>query len=261
MSPPPSPGRPPTMARRVRKARKAKKKAAAKPRRKAKPALPAPKLLEGHKREPAAPAGAIVARSKRNDWQTPPHIIDAIRDYGAPWGGIAFDPATARDNPTRARRYCAPHPDGLAGRTLGHGGGEWIHVDGLAADWRDNTGGGLLFTNPPYGAGGRDWVHRIAIEALRGVHMLALLGVARTEQHYFCAMLAAANVACFVRGRVAHRNPDTGDMVTGGCYASWLLGFNVPSLRRFREHFEPLAGTSSLQKKGARSLCVEMRAL
>lgn len=214
--------------------------------------------------ERAAPVGTILngRKAKRNDWQTPEHVLERVRLL-APGGWIAFDPASAPDNPTRALRYCAPLPPGARARHLGTGG-EWWGEDGLAHNWRSVAQNGLVYCNPPYGSGanGHAWLAKIAAEARRGVFVVALLGVARTEQPYMAdTVLSAANAVCFVRGRISFRNPDTGDLVSGGCYASWLLGCNVPSLRLWREALEPLAGTESLMDKGARSLCVEWRAL
>ena len=213
------------------------------------------------KPERKAPAGTITkGEAKRNDWQTPEDVLERIR-LVCPSGDIALDPATANDNPTRARSYCSPAPVErwkLQAKT----GGAWVSRNGLTTDWVKEARGGLVFVNPPYGraAGGNDWILKIGEEAARGAMIVALLGVSRTEQGYMTDMLVEANALCFIRGRVAFRNPSTGDLVSGNCYASWAIGFNVDP-RRFRLALEPFAAGSKLRAAGARSACFELRAL
>lgn len=213
-----------------------------------------------------APSGTITqGKAKKNDWQTPEHILEAVRTLD-PNGVIALDPATAPDNPTGALRFCSPEQPRL---TIGRldpafraNGGRWIGPNGLEQGWRAVVGDGLVFVNPPYGAeaDGVAWWRKIAKEARRGCRIVHLIGVSRTEQEYATACMQEANVVCFVRGRVAFRNPATGDLVSGGCYASMLLGYNLAPWR-FRRAFEGVAGTSGLQRRGKRSACFELRAL
>lgn len=212
------------------------------------------------KRWRKAPAGTISGKAKRNDWQTPEHLLAGVRAV-SPTGAIHLDPATAPDNPTRARKFCAPAPKSRW-HLRAKNGGAWVARDGLGVDWVKEAAGGLVFCNPPYGAGGggRDWLAKIAREAERGAVVVALLSVSRTEQPYLTGPLRAANSVCFVRGRVAFRNPDSGDLVGGGCYSSMFLGFNVP-LWRFRMGLEPLAGTRRLVERGEQSACFELRPL
>lgn len=255
------------------------------------------------KRERSAPVGTILKaqghKAKRNNWQTPEHVLERVRLL-SPDGNIALDPATARDNPTRAGSYFAlaacprckgsgekegdaveldgelvegvcqrcegsgdqAPGEGMRDRLLGVNGGEWLGTNGLTRDWRKTVGDGLVFCNPPYGAaaGGNDWFGKLGQEGRKGCRMVAFLGVSRTEQGYLIRMLREASLVCFVRGRVAFRNPDTGEHVGGNCYASWALGFNIEPWR-FRHAFEPLAGTTTLQDRGERSACFELRAL
>lgn len=213
-----------------------------------------------NKPERKAPTGTITkGEAKRNDWQTPEHVLERVRVL-APGGRIALDPATAPSNPTRALRYCAPGE--MSQWHLGKGGGEWVAHDGLAADWLKLAKGGLVFVNPPYGraAGGNEWIRKIGEEGRKGCRMVALLGVSRTEQGYMVGMLREANLVCFIRGRVAFRNPSTGDLVSGNSYSSWAIGFNLDP-RRFRVALEPLAGTPTLRERGELSGCFRLEAL
>lgn len=209
--------------------------------------------------EPKAPSGTITGEAKRNDWQTPERLLAGPRAYAG--GDILLDPATAPDNPTRARKFCAPSPV-KRWKLRAANGGAWIARDGLAIDWAAEARGGLVFVNPPYGqkAGGVRWMDKIAAEARRGCVLAVLLGASRWEQPYFTGMLREASALCLVRGRVAFRNPDTGDEVPGIPYASIFIGFNVVPWR-WRDAFEPLAGTATLQARGERSPCFELRAL
>lgn len=209
------------------------------------------------------PAGTILQaqghKAKRNDWQTPEHVLERIRLL-APSNDISFDPASDWYNPTAAMRFCSPRAP-----STGPARGSWVGPDGLAEEWKELARGGLVFLNQPYGsgAGGGAWLAKTAEEARRKVFIASLLGVARTEQPYFAdTVLAEAQAACFVRGRIAFRNPDTGDLVSGGCYASWILGFNVRSMRRWKRALGPLCGSRTMQERGTEhSICVELKVL
>ena len=212
-----------------------------------------------------ANAGTVTGKgkTKQNDWQTPEHILEAVRELGG--GAIGLDPATASDNPTGALRFCAlerPRLDALEPQSTRANGGRWIGSDGLVQGWRAVVGEGLVFCNPPYGAeaNGVAWWQKVAAEARKGCRIVHLVGVSRTEQEYATACMREANVVAFVRGRVAFRNPRTGDLVSGGCYASMVLGYNLTPWR-FRRAFEGVAGTPTLQGRGERSTCFELRAL
>lgn len=210
--------------------------------------------------ERKAPSGTITGKAKRNDWQTPELLLGHVRAY-SPDGEIHLDPATAPGNPTRARRFYAPAPRSKW-KLCSHNGGEWTGTNGLRADWLKISKGGLVFVNPPYGeaAGGVRWLEKIGLEGRRGCHMVALISCSRFEQSYLTATLREANAVCFPRGRVAFRNPDTGDEVPGGAYASMFVGFNV-TLWRWRRAFESLVCGPKLREAGERSACFELRPL
>ena len=73
----------------------------------------------------------VLQSSKSNEWYTPDHVIDRVRDT---LGTIELDPASC------------PDANAVVGadRFFGRGGGV---EDGLSVPWEADT----LFTNPPYG--------------------------------------------------------------------------------------------------------------
>lgn len=74
--------------------------------------------------------------TQKSTWQTPPPLLDAVRAAGV---RVELDPATAPDNPTRAKYFFSPEAPraDVEGRWLGH--------DGLSAAWPHVP----LFSNPP----------------------------------------------------------------------------------------------------------------
>jgi len=119
---------------------------------------------------------------KREDWETPAHLVDAIHSA---FGDIALDPCTNAGNPTRARHYC--------------------HLptsDGLTFDWC--IAPGLVYVNPPYGRAIVPWVEKIVTERERGAEILALVP-ARTDTRWFGRLLSAQPILGFVTGRVTFR--------------------------------------------------------
>jgi len=73
----------------------------------------------------AAPAALLSSANMR--WRTPTWFLDLVRQVAL----IAFDPASAADNPTGATRFCTPVENGLV------------------QPWPLE---GLVYVNPPYGA-------------------------------------------------------------------------------------------------------------
>lgn len=77
-------------------------------------------------------SGFVKASSGNDDWRTPRHIVDALHEV---FGGIALDPCSQDDNPTRADAFhtkdnqCSIMP--------------WPARDGL------------IFVNPPYSEMGK----------------------------------------------------------------------------------------------------------
>jgi hypothetical protein len=122
--------------------------------------------------------------SKKQDWQTPPEILELVRKIGP----IALDPATTEDNPCEARGF--------------------LTVSGLTSDWRnesyldpaDSGTRGLIYVNPPYGRALADWATKISHEGMRGCEIISLTP-ARTDTKWFRKM-TTADVMCFWRGRI-----------------------------------------------------------
>lgn len=67
-----------------------------------------------------------MTEKDRDRWQTPDHILDFVRDLFH--GPIEMDPATSKDNPTRAEVFWT------------------IEDDGLVMPWGQNH----VFCNPPF---------------------------------------------------------------------------------------------------------------
>lgn len=163
-------------------------------------------------------AGTITGTEcLKTDWQTPEHLLEAVRDYFG--GRIPLDAATAPDNPTKAVLFFT---------------GENEAKDGLHNPWRT-----AAFCNPPYGRVIRLWLEKIVKETRRGTEIVTLLPCARWEQGYFHQALEAANMVCFIRKRVSFVNPATGHAVGGNPYANMFLGFNTSPERFFRA-FAPI---------------------
>lgn len=169
-------------------------------------------------------AGGILRKSLDNTWQTPEKILKPVRSYFG--GRIPFDPATAKDNPADAERFCS----GPSGTMFAGVEGE----NGLNVSWDWPT-----FVNPPYGKELRDWLLKIEKETARGTTILALVPTSRWEMDYFHRFLAASTVVCFVRGRVAFVSSIDGAEVSGNSSGSMIVGFNV-NLAAFVEAFAEL---------------------
>jgi hypothetical protein len=162
----------------------------------------------------------VIRRSKNttDDWQTPNDLLAVVQAFGSHLGckGITFDPATVKDNPTRAAFIRTPDcdPDGLQT--------EWWYVAG---------DGALIYVNPPYRAA---WYTKIEEEAQRlrvGQHMIALLP-AKVGTGYFQDLVEHASAIVFIRGRLTFKGaPDPAP------FESALMYFgNKP--RQFRAQFE-----------------------
>ena len=169
--------------------------------------------------QPKAPAGVIVRVSLDAGWRTPERILDAARRYFD--GPIPFDAATSPSNPTNATAFCVEaHP------LFTRQNAPLEERSGLDVDW-NIWGSQGVWCNPPYGKALRLWIAKLSHEATRGVQILALLPVNRTETSYMQGLLECRPHVCFVRKRVAFISTIDGAAVGGNPYASWILGFNV----------------------------------
>ena len=162
----------------------------------------------------------VIRRSKNttDDWQTPLDLLAVVEAFGSYIGakGITLDPATVKDNPTRAAKIRTPDCD----------------PDGLKTDWWYVAGdGALIYVNPPYRSA---WYTKIGEEAERlraGQHMIALLP-AKVGTGYFQDLVEHASAIVFVRGRLTFKGaPDPAP------FESALMYFGTKP-RQFRAQFE-----------------------
>lgn len=163
---------------------------------------------------------------KETVYLTPDELLRPVRDY---FGGvIPLDPATEISNPTAAAFFCtaetlmAFHPEDPPRN--------WAH-DGLDFPWHEHDG---VFVNPPYGRELRTWCEKIAIEADKGVPIVALLPAGpRFGTRYFqrFVFVPQLDVSCFVRGRVKFLRPDGSPTTGQNPYDSVFYGFNVDPVR------------------------------
>jgi hypothetical protein len=139
----------------------------------------------------------VIRRSKNttDDWQTPNDLLAVVQAFGSWVGckGITLDPATTKENPTRAAKIRTPECD----------------PDGLKTDWSYAVGEeGLIYVNPPYKAA---WYTKIGEEAERmrwGQHMIALLP-GKPGTGYFQDLVGHSSAIVFIRGRLTFKGaPD-----------------------------------------------------
>ncbi len=139
-----------------------------------------------------------------NEWYTPRYILDRVRAY---YGGeIPLDPATAKHNPTKAKKFYT------------------VWDNGLSLDW---TGDGV-FVNPPYGEYFWLWCRKMSKAAQSGTTIIALLPCgARFSTRYFQQyVLHSADSVCFLKKRVAFRDV-LGVRQRQNPYDSAIYGLNV----------------------------------
>jgi hypothetical protein len=135
----------------------------------------------------------VIRRSKdtTDNWETPLDLLATVEAFGSYLGckGITFDPATVKENPTRAQVIRTPECD----------------PDGLNTEWSYTAGEkGLIYINPPYRTA---WYTKIAHEAARlreGQHMIALLP-AKVGTGYFQSLVEHASAIVFIRGRLTFK--------------------------------------------------------
>lgn len=132
-----------------------------------------------------------VLSSKDMTWRTPEWLIDAVSSL-SPGGHIGLDPATSRENPTKAMSFCAVDTD--------------PPMDGLLPTWRGN---GLVFCNPPYGRGISRWAEKFSAEgrSMEQEDQLVTLTPARPDTRWWTHMITADRM-CFLRGRVKFLRSD-----------------------------------------------------
>jgi hypothetical protein len=136
------------------------------------------------------------------EWLTPPYVLDPVTRL---LGGIDLDPCTTVDNPTRARRFCAPPQDGLA------------------FSWEDARS---IFVNPPYGKARERWVERCIETGEAGVPVVLLMP-AHPDTRIFQRAAASADGVLFLRGRVKFGILRPNRRQVAASHPSALFGWNV----------------------------------
>lgn len=133
----------------------------------------------------------VLLACDRLDVCTPPEFLDLVRALGP----IALDPAGSRRSVVQAKKTIYP-PRGWKKQPK-------LIAGGLAADWRELAGDGLIYVNPPYGRHVAAWSGKIAAEAQAGAHLLALVA-ARTDTAWFQGLLETSPVVALLRGRITY---------------------------------------------------------
>lgn len=134
---------------------------------------------------PSTSEPRVEHRSKYTKHETPESVLSRVRQID----DIYLDPASTKDNPTRAKVWLYPEKhDGLRY--------SWVHA-------------GLVFVNPPYSReDNRVWPKKIAAEGAEGAEIVALVA-ARTGSLWWAHMWTAARI-CFVRGRLRFKKQRSG---------------------------------------------------
>lgn len=122
----------------------------------------------------------------RDNWRTPPELIARVHRFAAD-DVIGLDPASAPENPTRARVWFTPE------------------IDGLRRSW---SGLGLVFVNPPYSNAG-DWITKAITEARHAVEVVALTA-ARPGAGWYRKLQANARATIEIEGRLCFVGAESG---------------------------------------------------
>ena len=164
--------------------------------------------------------------SETGEWYTPEPVLERVRVLFG--GQIPLDPATRKDNPTKAKVFFTPEDDGLA------------------KDWSKHDG---VFVNPPYGIknNGRAWVTKIAEEVAKGTPLCHLTSATRFETRYAQKEMLSKHLTawCFYKGRI-HFVDFEGIQRKQNRLPSVFYGYNFdPDL--FGEAFRPLGRTFAVR--------------
>lgn len=150
----------------------------------------------------------FYASSERDDWQTPTEVIDVVREIGS----IHLDPCASKEP---GDWFATGNINGVEASDDCPG-----VVDGLEADWRFLSAGGLTYCNPPYGGRRKvidAWIAKCVKEARQGCEVVLLVPAA-TGSQWFCRIWDTAIGVCFVEGRLRFRI--SGQAETG-CATFW----------------------------------------
>ena len=117
-------------------------------------------------------------KPRRDDWCTPPEIVERVRRVFG--GSIGLDPCSNANSVVHAEEeYRLPEHDGLHE--------SW--------NWR------TIYVNPPYGRGIGDWLCRCAMASMEGSGVIALIPAA-PDTKAWRDQVECAQAVCFVHGRI-----------------------------------------------------------
>ncbi len=132
---------------------------------------------------------------------TPDYVLEPVCEA---LGGIALDPCTEPDNPTRAERFY------------------YLPVDGVVQPWDARS----IFVNPPYGKAREPWVRRCIESGSLGRRVVLLIPAA-TDTRIFQEALSSADEVVFIKGRVKFGVLRPNRRQVAASHPSALIGWNV----------------------------------
>lgn len=147
--------------------------------------------------------GHQSARAEKDEWLTPPEIIQAL-------GPFDLDP-------------CAPinRPWPTAARHL------TIEDDGLLQSWD-----GFVWCNPPYGGATGRWLRKLSVHGDGGIALV----FARTETRFFWEEVwRRASALLFIHGRLHFHHVDVRRANANAGGPSVLVGYGPTAFYRLRE--------------------------
>jgi len=137
---------------------------------------------------------------RRQAMLTPEYVLTPVREL---LGGIALDPCTEPNNPTKAEKwYCLPD-------------------DGCVLPWDAPT----VWCNPPYGEARNRWVNRCIEEGER--RKVLLLIPSHTETQTFQRALGACTSVLLIRARLRFGVLRENGRQEAASHGSAMFGFGV----------------------------------
>ena len=146
----------------------------------------------------SAPGPQRKAKTKRDDWETPPHIFKKLDDEFH----FTLDAAASPEN-AKVENYITKEQDALHF--------PWINWYGDPL---------VVFLNPPYGKGLDKWVHKCYHEAWAYNTVVALLPAVTDTKWFTEEIWKTANEIRFVAGRISFVGSTSGN-TTGSMIAVW----------------------------------------
>jgi|TARA_Y100000310_G_scaffold334537_1_gene414556 site-specific DNA-methyltransferase (adenine-specific) len=122
----------------------------------------------------------VMFSSKSKEWGTPQHFFDKLNKR---FGPFTLDPCANSSNYKVVKHFTADE-------------------NGLEQDW----GGHVVFMNPPYGRGIKEWIKKAYEESRKEDTTVVMLIPARTDTRYWHDYVMKANDLYFVKGRLKFGN-------------------------------------------------------